>query len=307
MNQGADWLPIRQTERPHPAAKGLDELPPARILELLLAQQQAALEAVRAAFPEIERAARCLADAVRGGGRICYAGAGSSALMAVADGMELPGTFGIAPDRIVLMMAGGLPTDARMPGDTEDDRADGARAGATLMASDAVICVSASGSTPYPLGVAAAARRNGARVIAITNNPDTPLLAAGDVAICLETPPEVIAGSTRMGAGSAQKCCLNLISTLMAVMLGEVHDGRMVNLVADNAKLTARAAGMVADIAGCDIAAAKAALAAAGGSVKAAVLIARGLDADAARKRLDLAGGRLRAAIETLPMQGRSG
>ena len=303
MIQDAESVSARRTEWPHPAAEGLDDLPPAGILDHLLVQQQASLSAVRPAFAQIERAARLLADTVRGGGRIAYAGAGSSALMAVADGMELPGTFGLNPDRIVLMMAGGLPRDARMPGDTEDDRAEGARAGGILGAGDTVICVSASGTTAYPLGVAEVARGRGASVIGIANNPKTPLLLTAHVAICLQTPPEVIAGSTRMGAGSAQKCCLNMMSTLMAVFLGEVHDGRMVNLVADNAKLQARAAGMVADIAGCDPAAARAALVAANGSVKVAVLIARGLDAAGAVQRLAAAGGRLRRVLEALPPQ----
>ncbi len=301
MAQGADSLPIRQTERVHPAAAGLDELPAGRILEHLLAQQQASLAAVRLVFPEIEGAARRMADTLLQGGRLAYAGAGSSALMAVADALELSGTFGVDPGRILLMMAGGLPRDARMPGDTEDDRAEGARAAEVLRPGDAVICVSASGSTPYPLGVAAVARARGATVIAIANNPGTPLLAAADVAICLETPPEVIAGSTRLGAGSAQKSCLNLMSTLMAVLMGEVHDGRMVGVVADNTKLLGRAAGIVADIAGCDAGAARAALTAAGGSVKVAVLIARGLGPDAARAQLDIGGGRLRRALQALP------
>ncbi|MFN0114764.1 MAG: N-acetylmuramic acid 6-phosphate etherase [Paracoccaceae bacterium] len=292
---------IRTTERPHPAAAGLDALPPASILDHLLTQQTASLAAVRPAFPAIESASRLLAHTLSSGGRIAYAGAGSSALMAMADGLELPGTYGIPSDRILLMMAGGLPTDSRMPGATEDDAGEGTRAAQALRAGDAAICVTASGSTPYPLAVAAQARALGASVIGIANTPGAPLFAICDIAICLGTPPEVVAGSTRMGAGSAQKACLNLISTLMAVILGEVHDGRMVGLVADNAKLRARAAGMVADIARCGEAEAAAALAAAGGAVKPAVLIARGLPAGTARSLLTKTGGSLRAALASLP------
>lgn len=296
----------RQTERVHPAAAGLDALPPLTILDHLLTQQQDALAALRPALHDIDAAADVVAAALKGGHRLAYAGAGSSALMAVADGMELHGTYGLAPDRIVLMMAGGLPVDARMPGDTEDDAEDGRRAAAHLGAGDVVICVTASGSTPYPLAIAKAARAVGARVVGIANNADAPLFGLSDVAICLATPPEVIAGSTRMGAGTAQKACLNLISTLMAIKLGQVHDGRMVGLVADNSKLRERAAGIVADIAGVDSAKAGSALAAAGGAVKPAILIARGLRPDMAEALLADTQGNLRAALARTETPGEN-
>ena len=285
------------TESLHPAAKGLDLLGDAAILKHIHDGQMAALAAILPAHDDIARAAWLMAETVRGGGSIIYAGAGSSALMAVADGLELHGTFGIAPERIGLLMAGGLPQDARMPGDTEDDAGQGARDAAGIGKGDLVIAVAASGRTPYPIAVAKAARANGARVVAIANNPDAPLFRVADVAIAIATPPEIVAGSTRMGAGTAQKATLNMISTLAGLRLGQVHDGRMVGLVADNAKLKVRAAGVVADIAGVSPDEAAAALVAAKGAVKAAILIARGADAAEANALLEAHQGILRAAL----------
>lgn len=285
------------TEHLHPAARGLDLLGDRVILGHMLDGQIAALNAVSPALDAIAKAANLFAATIRGGGRIVYAGAGSSALMAVADGLELHGTFGVAPERIRLLMAGGLPQDARMPGGTEDDAGAGARDAAGIGAGDLVIAVAASGRTPYPIAVAETARENGAKVVAIANNPGAPMLRLADVAIAIATPPEIVAGSTRMGAGSAQKAVLNMISTLAGIRLGQVHDGRMVGLVADNAKLKARAEGVVADIAGVSPDKAAAALAAAKGVVKPAILIARGADAARAAALLDAHQGILRAAL----------
>ncbi len=291
-------LPV--TEHLHPAASGLDALPAATVLSHLLAGQKAALHTVDAALPEIEAGALLMASALRGDGRLVYAGAGSSALMAIADGMELAGTFGIGPDRIVLRMAGGLPVDARMPGDTEDDSAEGIRAAADLRPADVVIAVTASGRTPFALAIARGARAAGAKVIGIANTTAAPLFDLCNVAICLPTPPEVLAGSTRLGAGTAQKAALNLMSTLMGILLGQVHDGMMVGLVADNEKLRARALATVGKIAGVDGTQAARALDLAGGFVKPAVLIARGQAPDAARHLLKINQGNLRAALAHL-------
>jgi N-acetylmuramic acid 6-phosphate etherase len=287
----------RTTERLHPDAAGLDARPGPEILAALLDGQKAAVAAVEPALPALDAAAALMAETLRGGGRLVYAGAGSSALMAVADGLELAGTFGIDPARVRLCMAGGIPQDARMPGATEDDEAEGAARGAAFGAGDLVIAVTASGSTPYPIGLARAARARGARVVAVANNAGAPVFALADVAVCLATPPEVVAGSTRLGAGTAQKVALNLMSTLMGVRLGAVHDGMMVGLRADNAKLRDRARAMVAAIARVAEAEAGAAIAAADGDVRRAVLIAKGAPADVAAALLAEAQGILRAAL----------
>jgi N-acetylmuramic acid 6-phosphate etherase len=266
------------TEQRHPAAMGLDALPPDRILHHILAQAQASLASIERALPQIDAAATLVAGALRAGHKLIYAGAGSSALMACADGLELPGTYGVNPDQIVLLMAGGLPVDARMPGDTEDDAGAAMRAADVIAAGDVVIAVTASGSTPFAVAIAAAAQTKIAQVIGIANTVSATIFAHSDVCISLPTPPEVIAGSTRMGAGTAQKVALNMISTLAGIKLGQVHDGMMVGVVADNIKLRNRAACIVAQIAGVSDAQAQAALHTAHGHVKPAVLIARGMD-----------------------------
>ena len=238
------------TEQLNDAGRDLDTLPAIEAARRLHAGQVAAAQAVAEALPEICRAAEAMALTLTEGGRLIYAAAGSSGLMAAADAMELGGTFGIAPDRIRILMAGGLPQDARMPGATEDDDTGLTEALADLTSKDTLIAASASGTTPYALAALASAARQGATTIGMANNPGTPLLTGADIAICLPTPPELVAGSTRLGAGTAQKIAFNMISTLMAIRLGHVHQGQMVNVVADNTKLRGRAARIVASIAG---------------------------------------------------------
>lgn len=290
-------MPLPGTESLHPDAVGLDVLDGPAALALLLAGQQAALASLAPALADIDAAARLMADTLKNNGRLIYGGAGSSALMAMADALELPGTYGISPDRIAILMAGGMPGGARMPGHTEDDTAEAARAGEAIARGDLLIVVTASGSTPYALELARVARARGASVIAMANNPGTPILEGADVAVCLATPPELVAGSTRMGAGTAQKAALNLMSTLMAMRIGAVHDGMMVDLVADNAKLRARAARIIARIADVAEPAAMAALDRTGGRVKPAILMALGAPAERVERILDEAHGNLRAAI----------
>lgn len=286
-----------ETEGLHPEAVGLDARALPEIARLLLSGQQAALASVAGALGDIARGAELMAEAIRGGGTLVYAAAGSSGLMALADAAELEATFGLPADRIALHMAGGIPQGPHMPGATEDDTVAATLAAASVRAGDALIAVSASGTTPYPLAFLQEARRRGARTIAIANNAGTPMLEIADVAILLPTPPEVISGSTRMGAGTAQKAALNMMSTLMGVALGHVHDGMMVNVRADNAKLIRRATGMISRIAGVPEARAAACLEAAGGEVKPAVLLAAGAAPDRAAPLLAEHAGNLRAAL----------
>lgn len=290
---------LRPSEQPHPAAIGLDLLPADQALGLFLDGHAQAVHAVRAALPQIATAARLMADTLGAGQVLAYAGAGSSALMAIADGMELAGTFGIAPDQVRLCMAGGLPGQqaAGMPGDTEDDSADAMRAALLLSPGDLAVVVSASGSTPYAMAFRDTARSRGAKVIAVANLPGAALFQTVDVAICLPTGPEVIAGSTRLGAGTAQKVALNLMSSQAGVLMGHVHDGLMVNLRPDNIKLRDRAARIVASIADCDAATATAALQAADFHVKTAVLLAKGVSRRAAKELLAAHQGRLRGGL----------
>lgn len=286
------------TELLHDKAIGLDTRPLAEIASILAEGQIAAANAVLAATDSISSAASRLARAIDDGGTLHYVAAGSSGLMAAADAQELGGTFSIPAHQLRIYMAGGLPTGVEMPGDTEDAASGLQELLQELTCKDAVIAVSASGSTAYTIAAAKIAKKTGVALIGIANNSDTPLLALADFPIYLETPPEVISGSTRMGAGTAQKIALNMLSTMMAMKLGHVHDGMMVNLFADNGKLRARANGIVRRIAGSTEAEAKYALDAAEGRVKSAILIAAtGLSPDEARAALQASGGRLRPIL----------
>lgn len=289
------------TEARHGKAEGLDTLASADILALLASGQQAAAKAVDHAIPAIAKAADLVAVALKSGGKVVYAGAGSAGLVAMADAMELPGTYGVPPERIAILFAGGVPNIADLPGGPEDDASLGERDADIIEAADCVICVSASGSTPYTVAVAETAKRRSAKLVAIANNAGARLFEGADAAILLETPPEVVAGSTRMGAGTAQKIAFNMLSTLAAVKLGHVHDGHMINLRADNGKLRIRAARMVADIAGIGFDEARAWVEVAEGSVKVAVLLAAGAtDVEAAKTLLARSDGVLRAALAEL-------
>lgn len=290
------------TEARHPAAAGLHAAPGATALSRLLEAQLASAAALRAVLGPLEHASALAAARLEAGGRLIYAGAGSSGLMALADCLELAGTYGIAPERTPMLFAGGAEALTRMTGAVEDDPALAAADLARVApgAGDAMICVSASGRTPYTLALAEAARRAGTAVIGLANVAGSPLLGAADVAVLLDSGAEVVAGSTRMAAGTAQKIALNMLSTRIGLLLGHVHDGFMVNLVADNAKLRSRAAAMVAAIAGTGTWAAEAALAQADGAVKPAVLIAAGATAPRAKDLLRTHAGRLAPALADL-------
>jgi N-acetylmuramic acid 6-phosphate etherase len=290
----------RPTEALHPLSAGLHLAPAIDVLSRALTAQEAALMAVRPSLPALESAAGLAFVALRDGGKLAYAGAGSSGLMALADCLELLGTFGIPTARTPMLFAGGTDALLQMTGGVEDDPAlalaDLARAG--LAAGDVVICVSASGSTPYTLVVAEHAARAGAKVIGIANVPGSALLQMADVPVLLDTGAEIVAGSTRLGAATAQKVALNLISVLLGVRLGHVHDGSMVNVIADNAKLRDRAARIVARIAGVETSVARTALDRTDGAVKPAVLVARGATPKDATDSLARAGGHLAEAMK---------
>jgi N-acetylmuramic acid 6-phosphate etherase len=274
-------------------------LSPEEILALLGSAQQEAARAVDAARDAIAKASELAAETISAGNKLIYAGAGSSGLMAMADALELPGTYGIANRQIVILLAGGVADLLDLKGSPEDNmdqaRADAERA---IAAGDCVISISASGSTPYALAVADVAKARGAKLIAVANNANAKLFDGADVAILLETPPEMVSGSTRMGAGTAQKIALNMFSTLMAIRLGHVHDGHMVNLRADNVKLKGRAARIVAEVSGVEIPEAGRLVDAAHGSVKAAILLAAGAgDRSSAETMLRESGQNVRRAL----------
>ncbi len=299
-------MAAKATEALNPNAAGLDLQPPVVAARLLAQAQAEAAGVVADAASDIARAAEAIAGSLAGGGRIVYAAAGSSGLMALADALELPGTYGIPLDRILVLIAGGQQALVDLAGAPEDD---GQTAAALIDAhavgaGDTLIAISASGTTSYAVAALETARARGATTIGIANNPGTALVEKADIGVVLATPPEMVAGSTRMGAGTAQKIALNMLSTLAAMRLGHVHDGLMVNLKADNMKLRARAARIVAAVAGCTEDAANASLEETDGAVKPAVLVAAGAgDRSKAEAMLVATGGRLRPALADL-MEG---
>ena len=290
------------TEQVHPDAHKLSDATLKDAARALAKGQREAAEAPQQAISAICSGASAMARSLTSDGSLYYVAAGSSGLMAAADAMELGGTFSIDESRIHILMAGGLPQSAHMPGDTEDDTHGLSEQLAQLGPQDTVIAVSASGTTPFTLEAARLARAAGAALIGIANNPGSPLLEQADHAIALATPAELISGSTRMGAGTAQKIALNMLSSLMAVELGHVHDGMMVNLRADNSKLRARAVGIVSRITGASATDAQIALDQTGGAVKPAVLICAGATSVGhALTLLQDSAGRLRPALLELP------
>lgn len=293
----------RLTETVSSQAAGIDTWPDQRILAALLGGQERAIAAVGAAFPDLARTADLAAAALGKGGRLVYVGAGSSGLIAALDALELPATFGIPPHQALAIIAGGAASFQRLDGAAEDDagqaRADIAAAG--IGPDDVVIGVSASGATIYTCAALAAARARGAATIGIACNESAPIHQDATIAITLPSGGEVLAGSTRMGAGTAQKAALNLLSTLTAVKLGHVHDGMMVNVRAENEKLRMRAAGIVARIAKVDLAVAQEKLRAADFEPKIAILLAAGAaSVSDAVSLLSKSQGHLRPALAWL-------
>jgi len=276
---------------------GIDRIDTAARVRLLIEAQRSTVDAALAASDAIAQAVDAVVAALRGGGRIVALGAGTSGRLAVLDASELPPTFGFPRDRYEGRIAGGDGALRRSIEGAEDDDFAGAAAVSDLAEGDVAIGVSASGSAAFVQSALAAARANGAVTIAVVNSAGTVLARDADIAIEAVTAAEPIAGSTRMRAGTAQKIVLNTISTAAMIALGKTYRNLMVDVVASNLKLQARAERLVRELAG-DVDAA-ALLDAAGGQVKTAVVMARrNLGRDAAERLLEGAGGRLADVID---------
>jgi len=287
------------TETDDPRFADVERWPTLSAVEAMLEGQLAAIAALKGQTDRIAAAAEAAAARLRKAGRIIYVGAGTSGRLAVQDGVELVPTYNWPPDRLVFLLAGGADAMTRSVEGAEDD-ADKARAellAASVGSEDVLISVAASGRTPYAVAALEAARDRGALTIAIANNPATPLLEKADHAILADTGSEIVAGSTRMKAGTAQKAALNILSTAIMLRCGLVHRGLMVNMRASNAKLRDRARRMVATLAETDEARAAEALAHADNDLRQAVLIARGFSPQAAADRLTRTGGDLGDAL----------
>lgn len=279
--------------------RGIDAWEPSEILDALIEGQLVAVAAVRAVLPAIEATAISIEERLSQDGRLVYAGAGTSGRLAVQDGVELPPTFSWPRERLLLLMAGGDTAFLRSVEGAEDDVSHAARLVQEhgLGSSDVLIAVAASGTTPFTVACLREARHRGALTVGIANNPWTPLLEEADRGIFLDTGPEAIAGSTRMKAGTAQKITLNLLSSLVMIRLGRVHDGLMVDVEAVNEKLVRRSENILMHLTDRSRDEVREALRRADGRVKIAVLLLQGCQLDQAEAALQQAGGRLRTAL----------
>ncbi len=291
---------MKKTETVSARYATLDLWPTADAVDAMLEGQLAAAAAVRSATVIIASAAEAAADRLRGGqGRLIYAGAGTSGRIALQDGVELGPTFDWPESRLLYLLAGGAQAITTSVEDAEDDADDGRKliADAKTAVHDVVIGVAASGQTPFTVAAVEEARKAGALTIGVAGNEETRLLSAAEFGILLPTGEEVIAGSTRMKAGTAQKIALNLLSTAIMLRLGLVHGNLMVAMRSNNKKLVHRAMEIVRTIAGSSAEAAKAALIQTDGDIRTAVLVARGMSLEDARAELAAANGVLRQAM----------
>ncbi len=292
------------TEGVRPGLDDLDERPVAEVVRLLLEAEADARAALARAVPQLAAAAERVAGQLAAGGRLFYLGAGTPGRLAVLDAAELGPTFNAPPGLVTALIAGGeaAMTRAIEGAEDDDDAAAVALRALDVSAKDLVVGITASGRTPYVIGGLRVARDAGALTVAVVNNPASPAAATAELAVELLTGPEVIAGSTRLTAGTTQKIALNALSTAVMVRLGKTYGARMVDVRATNAKLRRRAFSMVRDITGADESTAERALAAAEGRVKPAIvaLLAQ-CDVAEAWRRLEVAEGRVRAALRNAP------
>jgi len=288
-----------ETERASPRYSDIDLWEPGDVLDALIEGQMAAVAAVRPVLGAIEQAAAAIEARLRQGGRLIYAGAGTSGRLAVQDGAELIPTFSWPSEQLLLLMAGGEAALLRSTEGAEDEAEHAAKLVQHhgIGATDALIAVAASGTTPFTLSCQRRAKANGALTIGIANNQSAPLLKEADHPIFLDTGAEPIAGSTRMKAGTAQRVALNLLSTLTMIRLGRVHQGLMVDMQAINAKLVSRSESILSQISGRTGEEVRDALQEADQSIKVAMLLLQGCDKEQAHALLSQAGGNLRAAL----------
>ncbi len=289
-----------KTEADNPASRHIDKLSTSEILDIINAEDAKVAPAVREALPHIARAVDLIAATLSSGGRLYYIGAGTSGRLGILDAVECVPTFSAPPDLIQGLIAGGEQALTRSVEGAEDDPAQAEHdlEARGLRAVDVVCGIAASGTTPYVIGALKYARTLGAGTIAVACNPDPPIARLADIAISVDLGPEVISGSTRMKAGSAQKMILNMMSAATMIRLGKVYGNLMVDVKVTNDKLMRRAIGLVQRLAAVDETRATQLLNAADNEVKTAVVMQRkAVAADRARQMLSAAGGRLRAVI----------
>ena len=287
------------TEAVDPASADLDRLPPLELVRLMNAADAGVAAAVGRQLPQVAAAVGAIAARLAAGGRLIYLGAGTSGRLGVLDAAECPPTFNTPPGQVVGCIAGGPAALTTSVEAVEDDPEAGraAAAGLGLGAADALVGIAASGRTPFVLGALAYAREVGALTVVLACNADPPIGRLADITIAVETGPEILAGSTRLKAGTAQKMVLNMLSTGVMVQLGKTYGNLMVDVQPTNAKLRRRAAGIVARATGRAPDEAAALLAAAGDTKTAIVAALANVPVETARARLRDAGGVVRRAL----------
>ena len=289
------------TETVNEATKHIDEMDALGIVTLINQEDKKVAEAIEKELPNVAKAVDAVAERFKKGGRIIYCGAGTSGRMGTLDAVELIPTYGVSPDRAFGLLAGGEKAMYQAVEGAEDSAQlaveDLKRVG--LTADDCVIGVAASGRTPYTLAAIQYANETGALSVSVTCNGDSQMAAAAQISIAPVVGPEVISGSTRMKAGTAQKMVLNMISTGVMVRVGKVYQNYMVHVQPTNEKLVVRSINIIRECLDCGEERAAELLEASGRCVKLAVLMGlTGLEPEPAKQRLEQAGGRLRAAID---------
>jgi N-acetylmuramic acid 6-phosphate etherase len=292
---------LPQTEEPNPRSHGLDREGTLELLRLLNAEDRRVPAAVGRAIPAIARAVDAFVAGFERGGRLIYVGAGTSGRLGALDASECPPTFGISRSRVQAVIAGGRRALDRAVEGAEDSAAQGARdmARVGIGPNDVVVGLAAGGSTPYVAGALRKARRLGATTALVTTNPRPALGKLADIRIIADVGPEVLAGSTRMKSGTAQKLVLNMLTTAAMARLGRVYDNRMIYVSLSNRKLWRRALRVLAEMAGVSEDEARRAMRRAGGKLPVAlVMLKTGAERKEAERRLAEAKGHVRRAIE---------
>lgn len=282
------------TETRNPASVEIDQLPTLEMLRVINQEDQQVALAVSQLLPEITRAVDAIAAAFGKGGRLVYIGAGTSGRLGILDASECPPTYGVSAEQVVGLIAGGHKAILQAVENAEDDAELGAQdlKNIQFCANDVLVGIAASGRTPYVLGAMAHARAVGATVCSISCNPGSPLAQAADISMVAVVGPEIVTGSSRMKAGTAQKLILNMLSTGAMIRTGKVYGNLMVDVEATNAKLVERQKRIVMEATDCERAVAERALAQADNHCKTAIVMTlAGLTADEARTRLQSSNG----------------
>jgi N-acetylmuramic acid 6-phosphate etherase len=299
----------RATEQRNPRTRGIDAKSTLGILRAIHREDASVAKAVSAAMPAIARAVDAMTNAIQNGGRLFYIGAGTSGRLAVLDAAELPPTYGTPSSMVQAIIAGGRRALTHAVEGAEDNRAQGARDlhARKLGAKDAVVGIAASGGTPYVIGALEFANKKGSMTIGITSNPGTPITKTARISIVTPTGPEVITGSTRMKAGTAQKLVLNMLSTATMIRLGRVYDNWMIGVALTNQKLRARGLRILMEASGADVAESTRALRQSGHNLAAALIMLKtGASVQEARRLLRANKGHVHSAINRTDQVARN-